>query len=253
MNRGFASAVNQGIMAAKYEYVCLLNNDLTLDPDWFSKIIHEIIQNKDPKVTTFCGTVLTQDGKYYESSGLDFNYSGKCSHLNHGKKFSAKNSPSQPYFIWGSPAALVVYRRQTLIKIGLFDENFFAYEEDVDIALRLHKLGYKTLLVPEALSYHLGGGTSSKMGNFRNIHDAKNWIFIILKNYTCDEIKKNLIPIVVQRLRNLSGLIKLTIYHDGWKSIYTVPSALYQAYWPIIEKWNLVIKKRRELLEPQDS
>jgi len=69
-------------------------------------------------------------------------------------------------------------------KIGFFDEDFFAYEEDVDLALRLDKFGYKTLLVPQAISYHLGGGTSSKMGNLRQINDFSNLIFIIIKNFS---------------------------------------------------------------------
>lgn len=74
----------------------------------------------------------------------------------------------------------------------MFDQDFFAYEEDVDLALRLTKFGYKTLYIPKAISYHLGGGTSNQMGNFRARMDVKNWFFIIIKNYSLKEITKNL-------------------------------------------------------------
>ncbi len=246
-NRGFAPAVNQGIMKAKYEYVCLLNNDLTIEPDWFPKIIKEINSSKNKDIVTFCGSVLNKTGTHYESTGLIFKYSGKCENTDSGKVYDKKeNLKMRNSLIWGSTAAVIVYQRQTLIDIGLFDEDFFAYEEDVDVNLRLHKLGYKTLLIPTAIAYHLGGGTSKKMGNFRHIHDSKNWLFIIQKLYTKKELMDNLYPIIEERLRNMSGLIKQTIRIDGIKSFFTVPKALSQAYFPVLAKFYKTMAKRHQ-------
>ncbi|MFA5894317.1 MAG: glycosyltransferase family 2 protein [Candidatus Shapirobacteria bacterium] len=246
INRGFAPAVNQGIIKAKYEYVCLLNNDLTLEPDWFPKIINAIERSKNNRMVTFCGSVLNKAGTHYESTGLNFKYSGKCENIDSGKVYDKKeNQRMINSIIWGSTAAVIVYHRQTLINIGLFDEDFFAYEEDVDVNLRLHKLGYKTLLVPSAISYHLGGGTSKKMGNFRHIHDSKNWIFIIQKLYTKKELIDNIFQIIEERLRNMSGLIKQTVKIDRFKSIITVPQALFHAYFPVLAKHSRTMSKRR--------
>ncbi len=211
-NFGFALAVNQGITLAKYPWVVPCNNDLRLAPDWFKLMSDQIKTNKNAKITTFFGTVLNKTGDKIESTGLDFDYSGRCYNLKNGQQTSLDLKNKKPQIIWGANASLVVYKKNTINKIGMFDPDFFAYEEDVDLALRLHHLGYQTLWVPNALSYHLGGATSSKMGNFRNRMDTKNWIYIIIKNYSLKQIWQNLPGIIEQRLRNLSGLLKNTTF-----------------------------------------
>jgi hypothetical protein len=248
-NHGFAGAVNKGINEAKYEWIILLNNDLTFEKNWFEKVLPIMKEDKDSKIATFFGTVLTKDGAKFESQGLDFFYSGKAQNISNGKKFT----PSTIYdlkskiSVWGASAALVIYKKEIIKKIGLFDQDFFAYEEDVDIALRLHNLGYKTLYIPSAISYHLGGGTSNKMGNFRNRMDAKNWIYIIIKNFSSKEIIKNLPKIIEERLRNLSGLIKTTIISQKIKSIYLIPWFLIITYGEVIIKLPKMIKKRKQI------
>ena len=198
-NLGFATAVNQGIKVATQPYVCLINNDIVLSKNWFELITNSI--KKNPDTACFCGTVLNKDGTKTESQGIGFDWSGKCNQI--------KKQPAG--FIWGSSAAIVVYKKRVLEKIGLFDEKYFAYLEDVDVAFRLHQNNYQTILVPEATAYHLGGGTSNKMGNFRAKQSFKNWFYFIYKNYTTSQIIFNLPQICLERLRNLSYLLKSTI------------------------------------------
>jgi GT2 family glycosyltransferase len=199
INLGFAVAVNQGIKVAQYNYVCLLNNDLNLDRNYFILMTQNI--KKYPKVACFCGSVFNRDGTEIESRGISFDWSGKC--------FQNKKHPEG--FVWGSSGAVVIYNKKILEKIGLFDEHYFAYIEDVDVAFRLQRNNYQTFLIPKAFAFHLGGGTSNRMGNFRAKQIFKNWIYFIHKNYTFTEFIKNLPQIVVERLRNLSYLLKSTI------------------------------------------
>lgn len=208
-NTGFATAVNRGIITAKYEYVCLLNNDVNLDKNWFKLISKNI--KKYSKIACFCGTVLKKDGTKIESQGISFDWSGKCNQINHNKKIDNCKLKIEDLFVWGSSGAAVIYNKNILLKIGLFDEHYFAYVEDVDVAFRLQKNGYQTLLIPKALACHLGGATSNKMGNFRAKQTFKNWIYFILKNYSLKEIFLNFPAILVERLRNFSYLIKSTI------------------------------------------
>jgi len=227
-NLGFAQAINQGIQESKYDWVIPCNNDIKLSPDWLKTMSSAI--SSHPQVSIFFGTVLNYDGTLIESTGLQFFPRGKC--LNIRKKID------QPKIIWGANASLVIYNKKIIQKVGLFDPRFFAYEEDVDLALRLHHSGYKTLLVPSAVSSHLGGGTSRKMGYFRQMMDAKNWWLIILKNYSSKTIILNLFPILEERLRNLSGLIKAVIKTDGLKSIYTLPIVIIKTYSGIFIKYD---------------
>jgi GT2 family glycosyltransferase len=200
-NLGFATAVNQGIIAAKYDYVCLLNNDLNLNKNWFKLITNNI--QKYPNVACFCGTVLSRDGTKIESQGISFDWSGKCIQNTSNTKISK--------YVWGSSGAIVIYNKKILEKIGLFDKHYFAYVEDVDVAFRLQKYGYKTMLIPKATANHLGGATSNKMGNFRALQTFKNWIYFIIKNYSPKEIIINFPQIFIERLRNFSYLVKSTI------------------------------------------
>lgn len=237
-NKGFAPAVNQGIKLAKYKYVVLCNNDLTVDKKYFSLLTSAI--NTHPRYTTFVGTVLNKEGTKFESQGLKFYYSGKCDNILNQQPIVQRLIDRKPTKIWGASAALVTYNKEIIQKIGAFDEDFFAYEEDVDLALRLHKLKYQTLLIPQALCYHLGGGTSGKMGNFRHKMDLKNWIFLIIKNYSVKEIIFNFLGIIDQRLRNLSGLLKNT--PNGQKM-----SSLIWTYKEIILNIPKMIKKRKNI------
>lgn len=248
-NVGFAKAVNLGISQAKYEFVVPCNNDLTLEKNWFEIISQTIKNNQDPSIITFFGTVLNKTGDKYESQGLEFFIFGKCQNISNGKNFSSKDLKIQSsnVLVWGASAALVVYQKDIIQKIGMFDEDFFAYEEDVDLALRLSKLNYKTLYIPKAICYHLGGGTSNRMGNFRQRMDVKNWIYILIKNYSSKELLKNFPKIFTERLRNLSGLIKATIRTYNIKSAYLLPKSLFQTYGEIIVKFDKMIKKRKQL------
>lgn len=248
-NKGFAGAVNIGIKAAKNEWIVLLNNDLTMEPNWFQLISQNIKNNKDKKVATFFGTVLTKDGTKFESQGLDFFYSGKCQNVSNGQSFLSKDLAlqSSKALVWGASAALVVYNKKIITKIGLFDQDFFAYEEDVDLALRLHNLGFKTLYNPQALSYHLGGGTSNKMGIFRYKMDAKNWFYIIIKNFSKKEILDNFCSIIEQRLRNLSGLNKQIIRIYKLKSFFYLPYIFISVYGEVLFNLPKMFKKRQAI------
>lgn len=242
-NYGFAKAVNQGITKAKYDYVILCNNDIKFDSNWFIEITKSIA--KKPKYTCYFGLVLNHDGSKIESTGLKYYWRGKAENVGNGKPYTKElknNSTLVP--IWGASASLVAYKKDIIQKIGGFDENFFAYEEDVDLAFRLKKSGHKTLFVPQAISYHLGGATSSKMGNFRAKMDAKNWILLIAKNYTFKQILKHLPQIIEERLRNFSGLCKQTIKIYKWKSIWILPASLIEVYGQVLLKLPKIILSR---------
>jgi len=203
-NLGFAKAVNLGILASTSDYAVICNNDLTLDQFWFSQILSAI--NQYPQATCFCGTVLNSTGTQIESQGIDFHYSGKCLQLNHGLPLNLGTSNIQP--VWGSSAALVVYQTTTIKKNGLFNQQYFAYLEDVDLAFRLHQNKLTTILNPLALCYHLGGATADKSATFRSRQIFRNWFIFISQNYSPLQIIKYLPQIFIERLRNFSYLLK---------------------------------------------
>lgn len=248
-NLGFSGAVNKGINHSKYPWVVILNNDLNMEQNWFELISTTIQNNNNPKITTFFGTVLNKDGTEIESQGLDFKIQGKCLNLSNGLNFTKStiyNLPSTK-LVWGASASLIVYKKDIIQKIGLFDEDFFAYEEDVDLSFRLNKLGYKTLYIPKAISYHLGGGTSNRMGNFRTRMDTKNWIFLIIKNYSAIDLWSNITNIIFERLVNLYLLLKNTIIKYRILSIFYLPYDIFRTYGEVLIKIPKMLQKRHQI------
>lgn len=200
-NLGFGEAVNRAVEFATKPYLIVANNDLKLDRHWFSKMTKAI--NTYPKAACYYGLVLNNTGKLIESAGFKFYYSGRCENINNGRPFiNHKSLIINPHPIWGAPASLVVYRRSVYNQLRGFDGRFFAYIEDVDLAYRLSCLNFITIYVPQALSYHLGGATSNKMGNLRAYMTLRNWIFFIKKNYPRKLITLNFFPIFFERLKN---------------------------------------------------
>lgn len=247
-NYGFAPAVNRGINHSKHPWVVILNNDLTMESNWFQLVSTAIQNNLNSTISTYSGTVLNRDGTQFESQGLEFKIQGKCLNISNGHPFDkSKIINLKSSIIWGASASLIVYNKDIIQKIGLFDEDFFAYEEDVDIAFRLNKFGYQTLYIPKAISYHLGGGTSNRMGNFRSRMDAKNWIFLIIKNYSTKNFWSHFLSIKIERLRNLSGLIKITIKKYKLLSVFYLPYDLIKTYGEVIIKIPKMLQKRHNL------
>lgn len=206
-NIGFAGAVKQGIDQSKYDFVCLLNNDLVLDKFWFQNILDIISHSHHQNTASYCGTVLNKQGTLIESQGLHFSIAGKATNINHG--LIPLPQLSYPKFlpVWGSSGAAVVYQKSLLQKVGSYDANFFNYLEDVDVSLRLKTHGYKTYCIPQAISYHVGGATSSRYPHLRQYYCFRNWFYIIIKNYSYNQLLINFPAIFLERLRNLSYLI----------------------------------------------
>jgi GT2 family glycosyltransferase len=240
-NLGFAKAANIGINNSNYEWVTLLNNDLNIKYDWFSKISNSIINNNDPNIAVVFGTVLNYNGTKYESQGLKYYIEGKAENISNNKPFKqADLNFSKPYFVWGATAALIVCKKDIIKKVNGFDEDFFAYLEDVDLAIRLHLENYKTLYVPQAISCHLGGGTSNRMQNFRFKMVSRNWFFILLKNYSLKTLIIFFPKILKERLKNLSALLRTT-------KIYKLPLSLFVTYGGVLIAMPKMLKKRKTL------
>jgi GT2 family glycosyltransferase len=121
-----------------------------------------------------------------------------------------------------------------LEKVGFFDEDFFAYLEDVDLSLRLQNAGWKTLCVPQAIAYHLGGGTADRMGDLRYRLVARNWWFIILKHYPARTFFRRFPEIIIEQSKNLVAVRNV-------KGMLWVVKEL-------LIKWPKIIKKRKPIL-----
>ena len=181
INTGFCKAVNQGILASTTPYVILLNNDTVVD----LAFVHELEKVMDNDKTLFSASAKLIS--LYEKDKIDDAGDFYCAL---GWAFArGKNKNSQLYDkdcnIFASCAGAAIYRRELLNedKVGLFDENHFAYLEDIDIGYRARIKGYRNYFASKAIVYHAGSATTgSRYNSFKTKLASKNSIYLISKN-----------------------------------------------------------------------
>ena len=141
-NTGFSHAVNQGIAMAKGEYMALFNNDAFAEPNWLEELLKTA--ESDPKIFAVSSLML----RYYEPELADdagdyVTILGFACKRGDGLKASRYQTPCRIFSACGGAA---LYRKSILDKIGVFDELFFAYYEDVDLSWRANNFGYKNVM-----------------------------------------------------------------------------------------------------------
>ena len=178
-NMGFAPAVNQAISRAKFEYVFSLNNDTEVKKGSIKQMVDLISSSQD--IFSVQAKMLQYDNKeLIDDVGDEYNLLGWT-------KKTGENHKSDEYLqvkeIFSSCAGAALYRKSVLEELGMFDDNFFAYMEDVDLAIRSKIYGYRNLLCPQAIVYHIGSATSgSRYNEFKVKLAARNNVWVVYKN-----------------------------------------------------------------------
>jgi GT2 family glycosyltransferase len=189
-NMGFSKAVNQGIKASNTDYIFLLNNDVVLEINCISNLLECI--KKDVNVFAVASKMVQyQDRTMIDDAGDEYTILGWTKKVGNGKSIELYQSERE---IFSACAGAAIYRRSVFDVIGYFDENFFAYMEDVDICYRTRIYGYKCFYCPKAIVYHHGSGTSgSKYNKFKIRLAARNNVYVPYKNMPRPQLALNLL------------------------------------------------------------
>jgi len=211
-NAGFASTVNIGFRVSTGRWLGTVNDDVILTRDWYKYLLN----CNDKNIGSFNPLILQKNGEI-ESAGINILPKGKAVPIldYHIDIDRTKLAPKDCFEVEATNAASVIYSKEALNKVGLFDEKFGSYLEDIDLSLRVKKAGYKNVVSSESKVYHYGQTTSKQLGVRKNYYDLKNWILVILKNWTMSDLISNLPAILVERLRNLSGVLKSFLFSDA--------------------------------------
>ncbi|MBP2046656.1 glycosyltransferase family 2 protein [Methanobacterium aggregans] len=189
-NLGFAVAVNQGIQASKTDYVFLLNNDTELEKNCISKLV-KCIESDENIFAVSSKMIQFENRDLMDDAGDAYTILGWTKKVGNGRSANNYNEKKE---VFSACAGAALYRRSILKEIGYFDENFFAYLEDVDISYRASIHGYKSIYCPEAVVYHHGSGTSgSKHNAFKVKISARNNVYLPYKNMPWPQLALNLI------------------------------------------------------------
>ncbi len=178
-NLGFATANNQGIRASQAPLVMLLNNDAYLAPDCLRKLVEAADGARWAGM--FACKILQHDAPdCMDSAGIEVDRAGVAWNRGWGE---AATRHTQALEVFGPSAAAALYRRNMLDQIGLLDDDFFIYYEDVDLAWRAQWAGWRCLYVPEAEARHLHSATTGRGSAFKARLLGRNKWWAIVKNY----------------------------------------------------------------------
>lgn len=181
-NVGFAGAVNQGVKEASGDYVVLLNNDMKVDKKWLTELVKPVLADSDLACTG--SKVLNWDGTKIDFVSGMMNFEGRGFQVDFEKKHkkTADNKPQDMLFVNGGS---MLVRRDVFLEIGGFDEDYFAFYEDVDFGWRTWIAGYRVRYIPTSIAYHRHHGTSSAFGQEKlQLLYERNALFSIYKNYS---------------------------------------------------------------------
>ncbi len=234
-NVGFCVAHNRLMDTAKSDYVLVLNPDVILDVRFIEVLLREM--DLDPEAGSATGKLLRQletasparrssDKKILDTTGIYMTPNQR--HFDRGSGEPDIGLYNDRQYVFGASGAAAFYRREMLedIREGnqYFDESFFAYREDVDLAWRAQWRGWRCLYIPEAKGYHarqvLPGNRSTLSGAI-NMHSFKNRFLLRIKNMDCGTYARFLFPITLRDL----GILAYVLLRE-WSSLPGIPLVL---------------------------
>jgi hypothetical protein len=186
-NVGFAAGCNEGIRKTKSDLILIVNDDTTVHPDCIRHLVSAFEQQ--PRLAACQPKILSAENpSYFEYAGSSGGFLDMFGvPFLRGRMIETVERDEGQYddereVLWASGAAMMI-RRSALQVVGLFDEAFFAHQEEIDLCWRMHTMGYSMRVIPRSAAYHIGGGTlpySSPLKTFFNYRN--NWRLLI-KNF----------------------------------------------------------------------
>jgi GT2 family glycosyltransferase len=177
-NVGFPTAVNAGLEQSSGEWVLLLNNDATIEPDAIRRVLERDIPDD-------VGTIALQmrfadRPEIVNSAGIGVDVLGIAYDRHLGAP--ADGPASRPGEVFGACAGAALYRRAMLEEIGGFDGGIFLYLDDADVAWRARMAGWRALYVPDAVVWHAHSATTRHGSSFKYFHVGRSRVRMLAKN-----------------------------------------------------------------------
>jgi len=254
-NYGFAKGNNIGIKYASEnfdpQYFLLLNNDTIVDPEFLTELTRvaesderigscqsKILSLKDPETIDGVGIAIFRRPAMRITAYPTLFLDGHPFQIGYGERDEGQYN--QTCEIFGAVACSALYKREMVEQIGLFDEDFFAYYEDVDFAWRARLFGWKCLYIPTSIVYHTHSVTGASIKLY---YLARNQTFYVLKNAPLD--------IVFRHMGRLMLSIPMTIWGGVKRRDYRNMFLLLRGKLDIFGSIPKMLKKRRKLQSAQ--
>jgi len=247
-NYGFAKANNIGIEKAlkdkRTEYVALLNNDAYVDRRWLEELV--ACAEKSENAGMVASKILFAGLNTINSIGTIILKDGSPAHL--GGKETDRGQYDLTEETFAPCAAAALYTRRMLEDVGFFDEDFFAYMEDVDLGWRARLAGWRCTPAPNAYAYHKHSATSKRYSEFKIYQIERNRVYLLVKNFPAKYTFTSLFHtlhrfIIMYTLRKYEGT-EVSRYFENVPSSRII-RALLKAWFDGLLGLKKCIRKRR--------
>jgi GT2 family glycosyltransferase len=235
VNTGFCKAHNELVRRFPSQYVVFINPDTILDPSFIEELVRAM--DAQPEAASASGKLLRMDGRTIDSTGIIMLREQR--HLDRGADQPDTGQFNTPEEIFGPSGAAAIYRRKALDETAIggqyFDEDFFAYREDADLAWRCRLFGWTSIYVPSAVARHRRRVTPERRNELPreiNYHSVKNRFLLRLNNMTRPLYRRDFWPVTKRDL----AVIGFVLLRE-WSSI---PALLY-----IVRNFRRLLMKRR--------
>jgi GT2 family glycosyltransferase len=177
VNTGFAHAANRGVELACGDFVALVNTDVVLAPDWIARMTASLA--RDPTAAAgACKMVSYDDPGVIYDAGDVLRRDGACEQR--GRFRRDDGGWDEAGEVFGACAGAALYRRSVLDSLGGFDERYFAYLEDVDLALRIRLAGWRCRYEP-AVARHAAEGSSGQLSGGHHLLVTRNTVVLVAR------------------------------------------------------------------------
>ena len=243
-NGGYAKGYNDALKQIDAEYFVLINSDIEVTEDWLSPIID--LMDSDKKIAACQPKLLDYKNKAkFEYAGASGGFIDNLGYpFCRGRIFDDIEQDNGQYndaieVFWATGACLFV-RSTSFNEVGCLDEDFFAHQEEIDLCWRLKNKGYKIMVQPKSVVYHVGGGTLNAGSPFKTHLNFRNNLFMLFKNLPTF----SLFTTIPTRLL-LDGVAALTFLNKpkGLKHVLAIAKAHFTFYFEIPK----LIAKRQKI------
>ncbi len=191
-NYGFARGNNEGARLARGQLVAFLNPDMRVEPNWLTELVASL--QRDPSVVCAASKILSWNGQHIDFAGSSANFLGYGYQEGWGEPSMSQSSEK---LILAPCGGAMMINRQVFLDSGGFDEDYFAFYEDLDLGWRLWLMGYQVAYVPRAVAYHVHHGSWDQIPNAKmSVLYQRNAMSTLVKNYD-DENLKRVLPVAL--------------------------------------------------------
>lgn len=195
-NRGYAGGVNAGFRAAAGQVLVAFNNDAEADRHWIEELVAALERHPEAGMAT--SRVRLFDRRDHLHTAGDF-YGLDGIPGNRGVWQPDGPTYAKETWVFGAAGVAAAYRRSMLDEIGLLDESFGSYLEDIDLSWRAQLAGYRCIYVPRAIVYHMVSATGG--GPIASFFVGRNTIFVIVKDYPTSLLRRYWLAVLRAQFR----------------------------------------------------